>query len=130
MAKPIECDPHNLDHLADLLVTDLSNGNVTAYCAEAFAETVLAMASAMVEAETAQAAAEAEAKLADTPAAPDPTGSGPSSGADAPAAAKRTRRGGGAKPSAPADTDGDDPRLMAVTPLGEQIDGGGELPED
>lgn len=130
MGRPITCDAHGGDHLADVMVTQLDNGNVQAYCTDAFAELVLAMASAMVEAEAQQAAAEAEAKLAEARTDEPATGTtkvvrrGTSKSRQAHEARKRAK-------DQPAEQDpDDDPRLMAETPLGDQIDGGAEIAGD
>lgn len=53
MAQPFRCDQHNAGHPADVLLTNLETGDVTALCNQAFVE----MALAIVEA--ASAAAEA-----------------------------------------------------------------------
>ena len=127
MGRPITCDAHAGDHLADLMVTQLLNGNVAAYCHEAFAELVLSMASSMVEAEAQQAADEAAQRLAEATPDQPATGTtrvvrrGTSNGRVAHEARKRARE-------QPAQQEADDdPRLMAETPIGEQIDGGAEI---
>lgn len=64
MAQPIQCDPHNGEHLADWIVVHIENGETLGYCNAAYAELMIATAGAIAQAEADQAAAEAEAKLA------------------------------------------------------------------
>lgn len=99
MAEPIRCDVHNLDHLADVMVVQLANGDTMAACHDGY----LALARAFVTAADATEA-EADATAADAVAALDgehptfPTPE-PSSDADAPAPEPPTNGAGGDEPA-------------------------------
>lgn len=85
MATPIPCDYAECEALADVLISDLANGDGYGWCGPHY----LAVARSMVEAadaadadaEAAQADAEAEARLAQLGRVEDPTASEPSSDA-------------------------------------------------
>lgn len=44
MAEPIRCDVHNLDHMADVLVTRMANGETFASCDAGYRERAAALA--------------------------------------------------------------------------------------
>jgi hypothetical protein len=67
-AQPLTCDAHAGAHLADWLVTHLTDGQTVGYCDAAYFEQMLGAVNAVAEAEAAESAAEAERKLADVPA--------------------------------------------------------------
>lgn len=100
MATPIPCDYTDCPAPADMLVSDLTNGDGFGWCGPHYMAVIRAMVEAADDAaSTAEAQAatdEAVARLERLAAAPDPTGSEPSSDAgEAPAESPGTPDDGG-----------------------------------
>lgn len=96
MAEPIRCDVHNLDHLADVLVTQTANGETFAACHEGYLATCRALVAQVDAAEADATDAAAVAALEDAGPAPEPPTSPASSDVDAPAPERPTKRARGA----------------------------------
>lgn len=127
MANAIHCDVHGQAHLADVLVSQLANGETMAACSAGYLELCRAFVAASDQAEADQVAAEAADRLAavtppDVQADPEPqaeTGQdGPGEAQDGPGRAE-------GDPGAPEATQADDaapgPFPPAVRLLGELI---------
>jgi len=94
MAHEIHCDVHDRSHLADVMVTQLANGETFAACTAGYAEMCRAIVDAMNAEEQDAAAAEAERHLSHL-GPPDPYPTSPaSSPADDPAAEPPTNAAG------------------------------------
>ena len=85
MATPIPCDWDGCDGLADVLVSDITNGDGNGWCGPHYVEVcrqvVHAVDDAAATAEAQEADAQALARLAALGGPTDPTASGPSSDA-------------------------------------------------
>lgn len=83
---PIECDWHNREHPADLLLSSLHNGETQGLCQTGFMELAVSMVDAAAEAEAEASAADAVRRL-DALGDPEafPTSDGSSGEADPPA---------------------------------------------
>jgi len=68
MAQPIHCDAHNREHLADVLVSQIANGDTAAFCFAGYIDVCRALV-ADVEAQAAEVAKVIEAEAIESGAA-------------------------------------------------------------